>query len=230
MGDHILQGNPPVALTLRRSARAKRISLRVSGLDGRVTLTLPRGVPEREALQFAREKADWLRQQLIERPEHVSITHGAALPIEGKPLLIAPGAGRRVTEAEGKVLVPGAAERVAIQLQAYLKTRARDRLAAASDHYAAMLGRKYTRLTLRDTRSRWGSCSASGALNYSWRLIMAPPEVLRYVAAHEVAHLQEMNHSPAFWAVVEDLMPEYPALRHWLRENGAGLHKYRFRD
>ncbi len=230
MGDHILQGNPPVALTLRRSARARRISLRVSGLDGRVTLTLPHGVPEREALQFAHEKAGWLRRQLTGQPEHVRVARGGALPIEGRTLIIAPGAGRRVIEAEGKVLVPGTDKHVAPRLQAYLKTRARDRLAAASDHYAGLLGRKYTRLTLRDTRSRWGSCSAAAALNYSWRLIMAPPEVLRYVAAHEVAHLQEMNHSSAFWAVVEDLMPDYNAPRRWLRENGAGLHKYRFRD
>jgi len=230
MGDHILPGNPPVALTLRRSARAKRISLRVSGLDGRVTLTLPSHVPEREALQFAHEKAAWLRRQLSGRPEHVAVCHGVELPIEGRPLLITPGAGRLVYQAGDKVIVPGALERVAIRLQAYLKTRARDRLATASDHYAGLLGRGYTRVTLRDTRSRWGSCSAQGALNYSWRLIMAPPEVLRYVAAHEVAHLQEMNHSPSFWALVEELMPEYPAPRRWLRENGAGLHKYRFRD
>lgn len=204
--------------------------MRVSGLDGRVTLTLPRHVPEREALQFAHDKAAWLRRQLGGRPEQVVICHGVELPVEGRPLLIAPGAGRLVHEAGDKVLVPGAQERVATRLQAYLKTRARDRLASASDHYAALLGRDYTRLTLRDTRSRWGSCSAQGALNYSWRLILAPPEVLRYVAAHEVAHLQEMNHAPAFWAVVGDLMPEYNAPRRWLRENGAALHKYRFRD
>ncbi len=101
------------------------------------------------------------------------------------------------------LIVPGREDTAAARVQAWLKTRARDRLAAASDHYAAQLGRPYTRLTLRDTRSRWGSCSAQGGLMYSWRLIMAPPDVLDYVAAHEVAHLAEMNHSPAFWAVVD---------------------------
>ncbi len=230
MGDHILPGTPPVALTLRRSARAKRISLRVSNLDGRVTLTLPSHVPEREALEFAHQKADWLRRQLGGQTGHVMVGPGVELPIEGRLKRIAPGTGRRVQEADDTVLVPGAGGRVAARLQAYLKIRARDRLAAASDHYAGLLGRGYSRLTLRDTRSRWGSCTAAAALNYSWRLILAPPEVLDYVAAHEVAHLQEMNHSPAFWAVVAKLVPDYHAPRHWLRENGAGLHKYRFRD
>ena len=105
-----------------------------------------------------------------------------------------------------------------------------DRLAAASDHYAALLGRRHTRLTLRDTRSRWGSCSAKGALGYSWRLILAPPDVLNYVAAHEVAHLAQMNHSPAFWAEVARLMPDYETPRAWLRREGGALHRYRFGD
>jgi len=92
------------------------------------------------------------------------------------------------------------------------------------------LGRGYQRLSLRDTRSRWGSCTADAGLMYSWRLIMAPPDVLRYVAAHEVAHLQEMNHSPAFWALVQQLYGDYRTPRGWLRQHGAGLHSYRFVD
>jgi predicted metal-dependent hydrolase len=111
-----------------------------------------------------------------------------------------------------------------------LKALARDRLTEASDRHAAALGRRYTRLTLRDTRSRWGSCSSAGALMYSWRLILAPPEVLDYVAAHEVAHLAQMNHSPAFWAEVARLCPSYPTHRTWLRRSGDTLHRYRFSD
>ena len=98
----------------------------------------------------------------------------------------------------------------------------------ASDHYAAKIGRRVTRVTLRDTRSRWGSCTAEGALMYSWRLVMAPPEVLRYVAAHEVAHLVEMNHSHRFWAVVEGLYPDWQAQRAWLHRHGGALHSLRF--
>jgi predicted metal-dependent hydrolase len=230
MGHHVLPGNPPVALTLRRSARARRISLRVSGLDGRVTLTLPRGVAEDEALAFARDKAGWLRRQLGKRPEEVPVAVGADIPVEGRMLALAPGRGRAIRQAGDTLLVPGPEETVATRLRAWLKTRARERLAAASDRHAAALGRPYARLTLRDTRSRWGSCSAAGGLMYSWRLVMAPPEVLDYVAAHEVAHLAEMNHSPAFWATVARLCPGYAAPRRWLRENGAALHRYRFGD
>src|SRR5690606_32603283 len=113
-------------------------------------------------------------------------------------------------------------------LMGWLKALARDRLAAAADRHAATLGRGYRSLVLRDTRSRWGSCAADGRLMFSWRLAMAPPEVLDYVAAHEVAHLAEMNHSPAFWAVVERLMPDHRAPRAWLRAEGAALHRWNF--
>ena len=116
----------------------------------------------------------------------------------------------------------------AARVQAFLKAEARNDLAAASDRHAKALGRPFRKLTLRDTKSRWGSCSTQGDLMYSWRLVMAPPEVLDYVAAHEVAHLAEMNHSPAFWAVVERLFPNHAACRRWLRAHGQTLHQVSF--
>ena len=228
MGQHFLPGNPPVAITLRKTAQARRISLRISRLDGRVTLTCPLRVSDREALAFAHEKADWLRQNLIAHPGPARIGIGAELPFEGRLLRIASGTGRLVRVEGVDLLVPGAPERAAARIGGFLKQVARDRLAAASDHYAARLGRGYTRLSLRDTRSRWGSCTADGGLMYSWRLIMAPPEVLAYVAAHEVAHLAEMNHSEAFWSVVTRLYGDYRAPRRWLREKGGDLHRYDF--
>lgn len=228
MGQHILPGNPPIAVTLRRSARARRISLRVSGLDGRVTLTLPPRVPERQGLDFVREKRDWLHRQLSAQEPDCLVGLGSGLPIEGTIRHLVAGDGRRILLGPGQLCVPGPADTAGARVQAWLKTRARDRLAAASDHFAAQIGRPYHRLTLRDTRSRWGSCSSSGGLMYSWRLILAPPDVLNYVAAHEVAHLAEMNHSPAFWRVVRSLVPDYETPRGWLRTHGAGLHRYRF--
>lgn len=228
MGQHFLPGNPPVEVTLRRSPRARRISLRVSGLDGAVTLTMPNGVSEHEALKFARTKEGWLRAQLKDKPDLVPVTWGIVLPVEGQDLRIVPGEGRSVYPQGDTLCVPGPEETVHKRLSAFLRTLARDRLATASDRYADALGRSYTRLTMRDTRSRWGSCTTAGGLMYSWRLILAPPEVLEYVAAHEVAHLQEMNHSAAFWSLVEQLYPEYKEPRLWLRRNGSGLHRYRF--
>jgi predicted metal-dependent hydrolase len=117
-----------------------------------------------------------------------------------------------------------------VRAKAFLKTKARDELAAASDFYAAQLGKRYNRLSIRDTRSRWGSCSSEGVLMYSWRLIMAPHEVLHYVAAHEAAHLVEMNHSDAFWAVVARICPDYDRHRIWLKKNGDQLHRVNFGD
>ena len=228
MTEMLLPGDPPVPLILRRSARARRISLRVSQLDGRVTLTLPPRVPDREALAFAHEKETWIRKHLAARTSDVDITAGALLPIGGQMHEVVPGQGRRVTIDAGLVWVPGAPDRMGRRLCGHLKQVARARLAAASDHYAARLGRGYATLTLRDTRSRWGSCSSQGRLMYSWRLILAPPEVLDYVAAHEVAHLAQMNHSPAFWAEVTRIHGSYEAPRAWLRREGSGLHRYRF--
>ncbi len=226
MGDHALPGTPPVPLTLRRSTRARRISLRISQLDGRVTLTYPQGVPEAEALSFARSKEEWIRQHLAGQPDLEQVRLGGVIWIEGTERRIVPAPGRRVVLSTDSVAVPAGAE--GRRLARFLKELARDRLTGACDDYAAILGRSYTSLTMRDTRSRWGSCSSHGGLMFSWRLILAPSEVLHYVAAHEVAHLAEMNHSPAFWAQVERIFGPYDAPRRWLRENGAMLHRYRF--
>lgn len=228
MGQHILPGNPPVALILRRSPQARQISLRVSRLDGRVTLTVPPGVPEDTALGFARDKESWLRKQLAAQSQIIQVTMGHDVPFAGELRRIVPGRDRRIALTDDQFAVPGPDESVAARLHAWLKAQARDRLAAASDTYASALGRPYTRLTIRDTRSRWGSCSSQGGLMYSWRLIMAPPDVLDYVAAHEVAHLAQMNHSPAFWAAVAQLYPDYERPRQWLRTHGVDLHRYRF--
>ncbi|NOC83617.1 DUF45 domain-containing protein [Ruegeria sp. HKCCD6228] len=226
MGEHALPGTPPVPLRLRKSARARRISLRISQLDGRVTLTYPVGVPESEALSFARTKEEWIRQHLQDRPETAVVQFGQKIPIEGVVRRIVPAKGRRVQLMADEVAVPEGAE--ARRLARFLKELARDRLIGACDDYAAMLGRSYSTLSLRDTRSRWGSCSSQGGLMFSWRLILAPSEVLHYVAAHEVAHLVEMNHSPAFWEQVERIFGPCQQPRRWLRDNGAELHRYRF--
>lgn len=224
----VLPGNPPLEIVLRRSGSARRFSLRVSRLDGRVTLSLPARAREADAMAFARTQESWLRQTLASLPGADLVGIGSILPVEGRMLTILPGAGRAPRVEGTTLLVPGDGAQVGARTAAFLKVIARERLTRASDFHARQLGLSYSRITLRDTRSRWGSCSADRALMYSWRLIMAPPAVLDYVAAHEVAHLAEMNHSPAFWAVVTRLCPGWQAHRNWLREHGQGLHGYRF--
>ncbi|MBE0412034.1 M48 family metallopeptidase [Yoonia sp.] len=229
MGRHRIEGNPPIEVTLRRSARAKRLSLRVSRLDGRVTLTLPQRLPEREGLAFLHSREDWLRGHLEEMaPAHL-VRPGGTVPFEGRDLAVRAAGVRRARLLPDEILVPQGAVAGAL-VRVLLKAAARDRFAAASDHYATVLGLTYARLSLRDTRSRWGSCTSQGALMYSWRLVMAPPPVLQYVAAHEVAHLVEMNHSAAFWEIVAQLYPDHAACRRWLRENGDRLHRVQFGD
>ena len=224
----VLPGLPPVEITLRRSARSRRFSLRVSQLDGRVTLSLPLRAREAEAMAFARTQEGWLRAALAKRVVVPTVGIGSLVPVEGRLLRLEAGSGRSLRIEGDSLLVPGDAAQAGVRVQAFLKVLARDRLVAASDHYAGLLGRKVGRVTLRDTRSRWGSCSADGALMYSWRLIMAPPEVLTYVAAHEVAHLVQMNHSDAFWKVVTRLYPNWQGQRRWLHGHGAALHSHVF--
>lgn len=228
----VLPGTPPVEVHLKRSARARRFSLRVSRLDGKVTLSMPLRAREGEALAFLRGQEVWLRETLLAMPESARhpVGLGSALAVEGRELLLTPGNGRGIKLEGDQLLIPGDPASAGARVAAWLKVLARDRLARASTHYAGLVGRRYTTLALRDTRSRWGSCSPDGRLMYSWRLIMAPPSVLDYVAAHEVAHLVELNHSAAYWAVVERIYPGWQPQRAWLHEHGQTLHRLRFQD
>lgn len=228
----VLPGPPPVEVHLKRSARARRFSLRVSRLDGKVTLSMPLRAREGEAMAFLRGHEGWLRQTLAEMPDSAlrPVGLGSVVPVEGRALTLAPGAGRSIRLEGDSLLVPGDPASAGPRVAAWLKVLARDRLAAASTRYAGMVGRRYSALALRDTRSRWGSCSPDGRLMYSWRLIMAPPVVLDYVAAHEVAHLVELNHSPAYWDVVTGICPDWKLHRGWLHAEGQTLHRLRFQD
>lgn len=228
----VLPGSPPVEVHLKRSARARRFSLRVSRLDGKVTLSMPLRAREGEALAFLQGNEAWVRQTLSAMPESAlqAVGSGSVVSVEGRDLVVTPATGRGVRVEDGLLLVPGNPATMGPRVAAWLKVLARDRLAAASTRYAGLVGRSYATLAIRDTRSRWGSCSPDGRLMYSWRLILAPPPVLDYVAAHEVAHLVELNHSAAYWAVVTRICPDWKAHRAWLRAHGSTLHRLRFQD
>ncbi|TRD19052.1 M48 family metallopeptidase [Palleronia caenipelagi] len=219
-------GTPPVMIRMRSSARARRMTLRVSRLDGGVVLTRPRGVRLAEAVRFAETKVDWLRAQLADVSPRKAVALGAEVPVGGVALPVVTGRpGIGAAEIRVRERLPAGP-----QVEALLKGLARERLRRAVDRHGAVLGRKPGRLTLRDTRSRWGSCTAKGDLMFSWRLVMAPEDVLDYVAAHEVAHLVHMDHSPAFWSVTEHLCPDWRSHRRWLRDHGTGLHAWMFRE
>ncbi len=224
-------GTPGTVVVVRESSRARRLSLRISRLDGRVTLSMPRGLPRREAEAFVAERADWIRKHVAGVPADIRPLPGGTILFEGRERPITAVKRRGVALSEAGIDVPDSrVETTPARLQAFLKHAARDRLVSASERHAAKVGREIGRITLRDTRSRWGSCSHEGNLMYSWRLIMAPPEVLDYVAAHEVAHLVHMDHSTAFWDQCAALYPDHKRARAWLRDAGGTLHRYRFRD
>jgi len=222
-----LSDYPTIGATLRRSRQAKRLSLRISSLDGRITITGPHFVPESTFQDFLDSKAEWIlvNHKHIER---IIVDDGASVPVLGKPHVIGITNMRKISVVDDQILVPQHRSSIGAQVQGVLKSLARDHLAQASDRYAQRLGHSYQSLRLRDTRSRWGSCSSDGHLMYSWRLVMAPRDVLNYVAAHEVAHLVEMNHSKSFWSVVYDIYGDYEQPRNWLRTSGNQLHRYDF--
>ena len=222
-----LSDYPTIGATLRRSRQAKRLSLRISSLDGRITITGPHFVPESTFQDFLDSKAEWIlaNHKHIER---IIVDDGASVPVLGKPHVIRTTNMRKISVVDDQILVPQHRSSIGAQVTGVLKSLARDHLAQASDHYAQRLGHSYKGLRLRDTRSRWGSCSSDGHLMYSWRLVMAPRDVLNYVAAHEVAHLVEMNHAKSFWSVVHDIFGDYEQPRNWLRTSGNKLHRYDF--
>lgn len=185
-------------------------------------------VGERALLQFLEDRTDWLLGAIERQLKHIIVGECTGLPVEGRLRTIITAPGARMSISRDVITVRGPEERAGAQVSALLKARARERAIEALDDYSNRLGRPYTRLTLRDTKGRWGSCTHDGGIMLSWRLIMAPPPVLRYVAAHEVAHLAHLDHSSGFWAVVEDLYPGWQSQRDWLKTEGASLHRYRF--
>ena len=216
-----------LAVALRRSDRARRMTLRVGRTDGRVTLTMPRGAALGEGRAFVARQRGWIARQVAAVPPSHPVRVGGTMPLFGEAVPVVAGTGRAARWTDGAVAVPPD-DRAGPRVALLLKRLAHDRLAARVAHHAAALGRAPGRITLRDPRSRWGSCSGRGDLMFSWRLAMAPPAVLDYVAAHEVAHLLHMDHSPRFWAAVARLMPDHAPRRLWLRREGAALHAVAF--
>ncbi len=222
---------------VRRHPAAQRLTLRVRAASRDVTLTAPPHVPYSTAAAFVQRHRDWVRVRLGRLPEGVPFADGAVIPLRGVPHAIDHRPEARGTvwleaadadapDSLPRLCVAGDAPHVARRVEDYLKRQARAEFTAASRRHAAAVQVEIGRITLRDTASRWGSCSSQGDLSFSWRLILAPPFVLDYLAAHEVCHRLEMNHGPRYWRLVERVFPERRAAEAWLRANGAGLHRY----
>lgn len=218
---------------LRRSERARRFTLRVKPGTGDIVLTAPAWARLEEVQDFAERHTGWVAARLATAVRRVPFAPGAIIPVRGLPHRIVHRPGARgvvwvATGADGhpELHVAGQAEHVERRVLDHLKTEARRDLVAAVARYTNRLGRPAKQITVRDQTTRWGSCSASGVLSFSWRLILAPPFVLDYLAAHEVAHLKEMNHSSRFWRLLRDLCPETDQAQAWMRANGSVLHGF----
>ena len=224
-----------VRVAVKASTRATRFTLRMAAGPDDPVLTVPAGAHFPDALDFLDRHRGWLAERLARRPRTTAFADGALLPLRGSPHLVVHRPERRgtvwVEPASGDVETPalcvaGRPEHLARRIRDFLRKSARADLAPAVALHADRLGVKTGALRIKDTRSRWGSCTAAGDLSFSWRVILAPPHVLDYLAAHEVAHLREMNHSVRFWRLVRETCPRMDEGRRWLKLNGHALHTY----
>jgi predicted metal-dependent hydrolase len=221
-----------VPVTLKLNPRARRLIVKVHPSTGEVTVVAPSRRSLAHAMEFARKESDWIARRLANVPERVPLGLGRRIPYRGEEHVIRYGDRSRKPvwiereDDERIIRVTGRAEHAARRVLDFLKREARRVLNARALFYAEALDVKPRRVTLRDTATRWGSCSSCRSLSFSWRLILAPPYVLDYVVAHEVAHLREMNHGPRFWRLVGELVGNVERPQAWLSEHGVMLHRY----
>jgi predicted metal-dependent hydrolase len=219
---------------LRRHRQARRYTLRIDAPSREVVLTIPSRGSLREARDFAQKHAAWIAARLGRLPEPVRFTPGAVVPLRDVPHRIEHRLGARGTvwvetgaTGERLLCVAGGAPHLDRRVTDFLKREARRDFEAASRRHAQQLDVAIKRVVVRDQSTRWGSCSTTGVLSFSWRVVMAPDYVLDYLAAHEVAHLVEMNHSRRYWRLVARLVPDFERARAWLHARGTDLHRFR---
>jgi predicted metal-dependent hydrolase len=217
-------------VNFRHNPRAKRMVLRLARNSSGVVVTLPKRVSRTQALAFVDKSMPWIALQFERRPPADIIGHGSIIPLRGVPHVVHATNERRgliTADAETRTIqVPGDASHLPRRLEDWLKKKAKADLVEASERYAKVMNVMIKRITVRDQKSRWGSCSASGDLSYSWRLILAPAFVLDYVAAHEVAHRRHMNHGPGFWRLVLTHCPRAGEAKQWFKAHSNELHGF----
>ena len=221
-----------VAVTLQLNRRARRLIVKVHPSTGEVSVVAPSRRALNDALDFARTESDWIAKRLASVPRPVMAGLGARIPFRGEDHVIRKGEGGKAPvwiergEDEKIIRVAGHSEHAPRREVDFLKREARKMFEKRAGEYAEMIGVRPKRIVVRDTASRWGSCSSTKQLSFSWRLILAPAFVLDYVVAHEVAHLREMNHAPRFWRLVEEMGVNITRPQAWLAEHGVSLHRY----
>ncbi len=215
-------------LRVRRSARARRLAIRILPTSGTAELVLPKRASMRQGIAFAKDRADWLQEHLAQLPPPIPFADGAIVPLRGRPLTIrrVEGLTDDIRCAGDSLIVQIARRDLSAAVRDYLRSEAKRELRERATGMAARINLPFRRLTVRDTHSRWGSCSWQGDLSFSWRLILAPDPVIDYMVAHEVAHLAHMDHSDSFWRMVDRLTGDVDDAKDWLRQHGAGLHRY----
>jgi predicted metal-dependent hydrolase len=215
----------PARVEWRRSRRARRVSLRIDPRGGAVVVTLPPRAGRTAGMALLMNHAEWVAKRLAALPGPVPFADGAIVPLHGIEHVIrhAPLMRGGVRVEGREILVSGEAAFLARRVSDFFRAEARRRFSELVARKAAAAQLVPGRITVKDTRSRWGSCAANRNLAFSWRLVMAPPYVQDYVTAHEVAHLRHMNHGARFWALVEELSPHTTAAVAWLRQHGPKL-------
>ena len=216
-------------IVLKPSPRARVMRLRIDARTRSVLLTFPQRVPRRKALEWAATQRSWIEAALAKVPAAVAITPGGEVPLFGLPHRIDwnPTYPRQPLAEDNCIRLGGPPDTIGPRVLRWLQAQARSVLDSETREYAAKAGVSVTRTGIGDPRSRWGSCSSTGAIRYSWRLVLAPDWVRRATVAHEVAHRVHMNHGPDFHALVEELLGWNPApAREWLRREGASIHRF----
>ncbi len=218
-------------VTVKRSKKARRVALRLDPVERVINLVIPQRMPLKTAYKFARQHEDWVRKTLDKLPEKVAFTHGTVLPVFGDQVRldieINPARKRTTLKQYDDVLnIKTYQTDPTTRITSHLKKIARAGLSDIASEKADMIGTVIKTVSIRDTKSRWGSCSQDGKMTFSWRLMFAPYGAIDYVVAHEVAHLIHMDHSFRFWGLCEELSFDYKNGRRWMKENGNSLMSY----
>lgn len=221
-------------LRIVENHRARRLTLRIDSGGRGLRITVPPGMARRDVERFLHSHQGWLEQRLAKVPLRPNVRPGIKLPLRGVPHLVVHHVGTRGTveishDNAGPILiVHGERAHLPRRLADFLKREAKRDIGRLVEKHTAKIGKRAKSIRLKDTTSRWGSCTSEGNLSFSWRIMMAPPAVINYLVAHEVAHLKEMNHGPKFWKLCEKLCPDTELCRAWLKRNGGALQAIAF--